>query len=435
MSVSGQAFVDYLKQFIGTPYVWGGENPGGFDCSGLLVYGANHFGLDLGGRTTYEQIGKGQAINAKGLRVGDLVFFDTDGGVSGPDHVGIYVGDGKMLHAPRPGKNVEITDMSTGYWMGKFMGGRRVDGVVATGGNSTDFASEKEQRKLTPEELAANYGWSMGFLKSNPELKKKFEQATAETWTAQKFQAEIRNTEWWKTTSDSARQAQVLETTDPATWQAQLDATELQVRLLANEIGAAVPESKLKSIADTVARTGMQEGELRQSLSEFVNFTRDGMLKGEAGMHEYAIKQYAEAQGVQLGDDAIKHQAQLIVKKLATTDDFKLQINEQAKSAYPGYAAQIDGGMTMKDLAQPYQNVMSEVLELPSTSGGLQDPIIKQALNGLDENGKPAGMTLPQFTDILKNDPRWRKTASAQGQVMATASKVLQDMGLMPTRR
>src|SRR5262245_25972594 len=119
MAVSGQDIVNYMKQFVGTPYVWGGQNPGGFDCSGLMVYGFKHFGISLT-RTTYTQIGEGDAIGAKGLRVGDLIFFDTDGGRSGPDHVAIYMGDGKMLHAPRPGKSVEIADMTSGYWMDKF---------------------------------------------------------------------------------------------------------------------------------------------------------------------------------------------------------------------------------------------------------------------------------------------------------------------------
>lgn len=430
MAVSGQDYVDYLKQFIGTPYVWGGQNPGGFDCSGLLVYGAKHFGLNLGGRTTYEQIGHGEAVNAKGLRVGDLVFFDTDGSVAGPDHVGVYAGNGQMLHAPRPGKSVELADMTGGYWMGKFMGGRRINGVVATGGGSQDFATPQEKVKLTKEELAASYGWAIGFMESNPELKKLFKSATDETWTAQKFQAEVRNTNWWKTTSEKARQAQALESSDPATYRAQVEATRLQVELLAAKVGASIPPDKMNDIINQTVKFGLEEGELRLMMAGYIQFTRDGTLSGEAGMHEYVIKEYAIKQGVKMDEQTIKEQAQLVVKKLGTVEEFKAQIRENAKSAFPGYSEQIDAGVTVKDLASPFQTAMAKMLELPSESIKMDDPIIRQAMNGTNKEGKPIGLTLSQFQNMLRSDPRWKKTSNAQDAALGAASKVLKDMGL-----
>lgn len=430
MATSGQAIVDYIRQFIGTPYVWGGQNPGGFDCSGLLVYGFNKFGIKLN-RTTYDQIGQGQAIGAHGLRPGDLVFFETDGKMAGPDHVGIYAGDGMMIHAPRPGKNVELTSMST-YWMDRFTGGRRMEGVIPAGADSGDFGGPEVQRKLTPEELAATYGWAIGFMESNPELKKLFDQAVKDTWTASKFQAELRNTKWWQTTSESARKAQVTEKTDPATWQAQLATTRIQLQQLAAQMGASIPDASINRMVENVVRMGMQEDEIRTVLAGYVDFTAEGTLKGEAGMHEYAIKQYAAEQGVSLDQSAIKQQAQMVVKKMATPEDFKAQIREQAKSLFPGYSTQIDAGITVKDLSEPYRNVMSQELELPNASVTLTDPIIKQAMNGVNAEGKPTGLTLSEFQGQVRNDPRWRRTQNAQDTAMGAAAKVLKDMGLFP---
>src|SRR6478609_6564972 len=172
---SGEDIVKYLLQFKGTPYVWGGAQPGGFDCSGLMQYGFAHFGIKLP-RVTYDQIGQGQAIGMKGLRPGDLVFFDTDKNVAGPDHVGIYMGNGKMFHTPRPGKSAEVVDMTSGYYLDRFMGGRRIDGVKTSGASVADGPTEAEV-KMTPEELAASYGWAYGFLNGNSELKKLFKEA------------------------------------------------------------------------------------------------------------------------------------------------------------------------------------------------------------------------------------------------------------------
>jgi hypothetical protein len=430
MAVSGQDIVDYLLQFKGVPYVWGGTTPSGFDCSGLIQYGFKKFGINLP-RVTYDQIGQGEAVGLKGLRVGDLVFFDTDKNTAGADHVGIYMGNGKMFHTPRPGKSAEIVDMtSSSYYMDRFMGGRRIAGVVSPGASSNDAPSQAEV-KMTPEELAASYGWAYGFLNGNPELKKLFKEAVAGTWTADKFQAELRDTKWWKKTSDTARQAELMKSTDPATYQAQQAAVKLQVQQLAAQVGAAVPASKLNGIVESVIKTGLDEDGMRNILGQYVTFTKEGTLKGEAGMHEFTMKQFAAQNGVELTDQAVKNQAQLVIRKLATTQDFESQIREQAKSAFPGYADQLDAGMTMKDIASPYEQLMQKELELPSNPDGLNNQLIRTALNGKNSDGKPTGLSLSDFQSQLRNDPRWRQTSNAQDQVMNIGSKVLQDLGLL----
>lgn len=426
MATDGVDIGDYAKQFIGLKYVWGGTSlTTGADCSGFVQQVYKKFGISLP-RVTYDQIGEGKAVGMKGLRPGDLVFFDTSSR-EGPDHVGIYLGDGKMIHTPRPGKSVEIVDMTKGYYMDRFMGGRRIDGVHATGESVSDF---EQSPKLTPEELASTYGWAYGFLNSNSELKKLFQKAVDETWTQDKFQAEVRDTKWWKETSDTRREAQVTQKTDPATWNAQLSAAIIQVRQLAAEVGAAVPDSKISKIAKNMLETGMDENQLRYALGDYVTFTKDGTLRGEAAMHEYTIKEYAYNMGIKLTDQAVKSQAQQVVRKVATTQDFESQVREQAKSMFPGYAQAIDGGSTIRDIASPYIQMMSEELEIPYHSIDVMDPIVKRALNGLDAKGKPAGVTLYDFQNQLRNDLRWKQTDKAQEGVMSVGLKVLRDMGV-----
>ena len=426
MATDGVAIGDFAKNYIGLPYVWGGTSlQSGADCSGFVQSVYKHFGISLP-RVTYDQIGEGQGVGIKGLRPGDLVFFDT-AAKAGPDHVGIYLGDGKMIHTPRPGKSVEIVDMTKGYYMDKFMGGRRISGVHATGATASDY---EQSPKLTPEELAASYGWAHGFLTSNPELKKLFSKAVDETWTQDKFQAELRDTKWWKETSDTRRQAQVTQKTDPATWNAQLSAAVIQVRQLAAEIGAAVPESKINGIAKNMLETGMQEDQLRYALGGYVTFTKDGTLRGEAAMHEYTIKEYAYNMGIKLTDQAVKNQAQQVVRKVATTQDFEAQVRENAKSMFPSYADAIDAGVTVKDIASPYIQMMADELEISDHSIDVTTPIIKNALNRLDAKGKPAGVNLYDFQQELRSDPRWAQTDKAKDSVMSVGVQVLRDMGL-----
>ncbi|MGP4003702.1 NlpC/P60 family protein [Streptomyces sp. 8N706] len=87
---------------LGKPYVWGATGPGGFDCSGLTLAAWRSAGVSLP-RTSYSQINAGRRVPRSALAPGDLVFF-----YSGISHVGLYVGNGRMIHAPRPGTPVRV---------------------------------------------------------------------------------------------------------------------------------------------------------------------------------------------------------------------------------------------------------------------------------------------------------------------------------------
>ena len=111
--------------FLGVPYRRGGNSAEtGFDCSGLVraIYGQT-IGLMLPRRAD-EQAAATQLIDRKELQPGDLVFFNTMRRAF--SHVGIYVGDGKFIHAPRSGAQVRVEDMHAKYWQRRFDGARRV---------------------------------------------------------------------------------------------------------------------------------------------------------------------------------------------------------------------------------------------------------------------------------------------------------------------
>ena len=430
MAVNGQEIVDYLKQFIGTPYQWGGNSlTSGVDCSGMVQQAYQHFGLSVA-RTTYDQIGQGKAVGMKDLAPGDMIFFDTDKGSAGPDHVGIYIGNGKFIHAPKPGKGIEIDDLKSGYYQDLFMGGRRISGIEGGGpNNDQDMTDSELPARLSSEELASEYGFAYSFLKSQPGVAKVFDDYVKNNLSKEAFQAELRNTKWWQENSDTMRQAQALKATDPATYEANLQATTVMVQQEAAKIGASIPPKKLKSIAEKAYATNMDEGALANVLGGYVKFV-GGTLKGEAGAYENSIKSYASAQGVTLDDQSVKNQAALIARKLATEDDFKNQIAQQAISAYPGYKQQIEAGQTMQDIANPYVQIMAQQLELPPSTIKLTDPLIRSALNGVNTDGKPTGMDQTTFMQRVRNDPRWTQTSNAQNDVMNVGLNVLKSMGL-----
>lgn len=121
--------------YLGIKYRFGGDSPNqGFDCSGLVKYAAEKsLGLKLPRRSS-EMARLGESIKRHDLERGDLVFFNTRG--QRFSHVGIYLGEGKFVHAPSSGSRVRVESMNIGYWKKRYNGARRLAANVAVGQNT-----------------------------------------------------------------------------------------------------------------------------------------------------------------------------------------------------------------------------------------------------------------------------------------------------------
>jgi len=121
-----QQIVDYSKKLLGIKYKYGGSTTSGFDCSGFVSYVFKKFGITLP-RASKDMGNSGVAVKKENLKPGDLVFFDTNGGLNGINHVGIYIGDGKFIHASSYiGKKVTISSLNDNFYSKSYMRARDV---------------------------------------------------------------------------------------------------------------------------------------------------------------------------------------------------------------------------------------------------------------------------------------------------------------------
>ena len=121
VATTGSAVVEKAKAYLGSKYVYGGTSPSGFDCSGFTYYIYKQFGITLN-RTAAAQYSNGVAVSRDNLQLGDLIMF----GKSGINHVGIYMGGGRIIHAANPSRGVTTDTINSGYYNTNYVGARRV---------------------------------------------------------------------------------------------------------------------------------------------------------------------------------------------------------------------------------------------------------------------------------------------------------------------
>lgn len=118
-----QALYEVAQSYLGVRYRWGGTTPKGFDCSGFIRYVFEENGITLQ-RTAQQQASDGMIIAKEDLQIGDLVFFKGTHGEAVITHVGMYIGDGNMIHCA--GKGVRVDSLESGYYKRHFLCARRI---------------------------------------------------------------------------------------------------------------------------------------------------------------------------------------------------------------------------------------------------------------------------------------------------------------------
>ena len=288
---------------------------------------------------------------------------------------------------------------------------------------------------LSAEELAADYDYAYRVLMSDPELAALLERATAGQWQPAKFQAELMTTDWWNTNNEYAREAYAARAMGGADWEATLEDARNLVQQRATALGARLSQQDIDSYAEQAISSGWnragRQSLLDQAISSKISGDEYGTFRGEAGNLQDRLRMMAQANGLQLSNTYYESAARSVASGLTTEEDWLREVRQQAASLWPSWSEKIMAGMDARTLADGYINLMSQTFEMMPDQISLDDPYIRQAMTGTDDQGNPKPMGLFDFQQKLRQDPRWMGTKQAEDQVSNIANDVLRMFGFV----
>jgi hypothetical protein len=200
------------------------------------------------------------------------------------------------------------------------------------------------------------------------------------------------------------------------------------IRIYATDLGVGLDDAAVNKLAREWAAGNFDTTTIKPQIA------RSGKIdfaKGSAAEQLNTLKELAGSYGMQYDQGWYNTAATNVLTGKDDIETYKQYVKEQAKSKFPTLVAQLDQGFTVRQLASPYIQTMSNILEIDPNTIGLNDVYVNQALTGLNAEGKPSTKPLWQFEQDLRKDPRWNFTKNAQDSLMNTTRKVLQDFGLV----
>jgi hypothetical protein len=286
------------------------------------------------------------------------------------------------------------------------------------------------------QEAMAAYGFVYQLANSTPALKDLLAEAIKAKWTEAQFTARLESSPWWMQHADTVRNLAIMHATEPGTYKQNLSNAQQMVWLKAKQLGRDITAAQANSLAlRTLTENGSWDD---QRLSVLITdntkvATGDGgAYVGNAAQLGDHMTQVAQNYGVAYTKPFLDAWINDVESGRNSIDGFEAVMRARAKAAFPQFGAQIDAGMTVRDIADPYISTYAQTLEVPETSVTLNDAAIKKALSQSGPDGTTrTAQPLWQFERQLKDDPRYDKTKAAKDDAFTALNKIGKDWGFV----
>lgn len=263
------------------------------------------------------------------------------------------------------------------------------------------------------EKIKTDYPSLLPYLQ-DPEIAEIILEGAANNDTPTAFQAAIQGSKWYTSKAPSERQWIVTKLVDPGR-ASQLEAqTSVQIRQLASTYGIPLTSAQVDYFTTGALDGGWDANEIQRQV---VNYGSTRQLRpGQITATQDQLRATASSYAIPVSDQALKSWATQINDGNQTTQGFQSYAAQQAKLAFPGLEKQIDSGLTVKQIGDPYAQIAAQQLGIDPNTIDFSDPKWHAALQGQDANGNPAGpLTHLQWQQKILVDPTYGFASSQQG--------------------
>lgn len=287
-----------------------------------------------------------------------------------------------------------------------------------SGGASTQANDDAVKREI--EDRYGAYMW----LLDDKEVGSLVREAIAGGISFAEFQSRLQQTNWWRTRSESQRKWDATYATDPAEAARLLNQRRSDIQRAASTYGVNLSLERASAIAFTSLRLGWRDDEWQRSILGEARYQR--RQGGQLGSTQMDVEQIAASYGVNAPDQRTFNFARDVLSGKQTMDGVKADYANQAKILFPGYREQLEAGATVRDIARPYLDQASRLLEIDPDNIDLTDPRFQRPLQGSGDKGKSQAMSMADWTDLLINDKRygWESTKNARDLATQFADRI-----------
>lgn len=280
---------------------------------------------------------------------------------------------------------------------------------------------------LTGVSAAAAQYPAFASLMAIPEVAQLLNQASAEGWSNDQFTLHLMATHWWKSKSDTERVWEATKLSDPAKAAQQKQQMFTQVSTEAQLLGVNLDTNQLNFIAEGAIAGGWTPAILKQAIAGNAQYNKD--RPGQITATQTSLNGIAGAYGIPISPHTTFDWAKRIAQGTADQAGFTEYAKQQAKASHPYWGAQIDQGLTVRQLADPYIQQASKMLELSPDQIDLTDP--KWRFTAQDTTGKVAPMSQLDWQRTLMSDPSygWDKTQNAKDTAYHIVDQLRQTFG------
>lgn len=258
-----------------------------------------------------------------------------------------------------------------------------------------------------PQDLSkGEYGFAHAFLEAHPEIRKLVDKADNQDWTPERFQAELKETKWYKQLTTAQQQWSVISTEHPGEAKTQLDNYTHDVQRLAASLGVKLSKKELDDLALRGARNQLDSTDLQHLIAhEYQGAVQGGKPGADTGMAATTIDQIrdmAEDYGIKMDQHTLSRMTQQVLSGNVTVDQLVDRIREQAKTMYPQLGNKLDTH-TVRDLLDPYTNIAADLTGIPTVQMKTSDPRWLRALG----NKKDGPLTADEWATVVRTDKQY----------------------------